>query len=83
MKNFKICSDLNESITSGWSKQNYIKLIKNQYHLSGRPYPYNATITISLAGASIEKIVRQVLECFLLPVCIRVDVWATMVSKTR
>ena len=81
LKHFQGLSD--DTLTADWSKQHYIKLIKNQYHLSGLPYPTNATITILLGGVSIDKIVRKVLECFLLPVNVRIDVWATMTSKTR
>ena len=61
----------------------YLKFVKNQYSLAGRPAPINITITIRLGKNDVQKIVRQVLDCFSLPLNCRIDFWAILSSHSR
>ena len=61
----------------------YLKFVKNQYSLAGRPVPINITITIRIGKSDVQKIIRQVLDCFTLPVNCRIDFWAILSSLSR
>ena len=61
----------------------YLKFVKNQYSLSGRPKPFNATITVKIGKQDVPTILEETLDCFQLPVNIRVDFWAVLTSFSR
>ena len=61
----------------------YLKFIKNQYSLSGRPKPFNVTITVKIGKQDIAKIIEDILNCFRLPLSIGIDFWAVLTSFAR
>ena len=60
-----------------------MRYVKNQYSLYGRPYPFNATITIRLFNQEVETLLRDILEVFTLPISVRVDFWCKVTSDAR
>ena len=61
----------------------YLRFIKNQYSLAGKPVPINATITVRVGKSDIQTIIHKVLNCFTLPVNCRIDFWAVVSSISR
>ena len=61
----------------------YLRFVKNQFSLAGKPEPINATITIRIGKSDIQTIIRKVLDCFTLPVNCRIDFWAIISSISR
>ena len=61
----------------------YLKLIKDQFSISGRPRPYNCTITKCVGNDTIPEMIRTIVECFTLPIKIRIDFWAIVTSSSR
>ena len=65
------------------SNNMYLKLITNQYSLSGRPRPYTCTITKCVGNNTISEMIREVTECFTLPIRVKIDFWAVLTSSSR
>ena len=61
----------------------YLRFVKNQYSLAGKPIPVNATITVKIGKLDTQTIIRNVLNCFTLPLNCRIDFWAILSSITR
>ena len=61
----------------------YLKYVRNQYNLAGKPTPINITITIRVGKSDIQTIIRDVLNCFTFPLNCRIDFWAVVSSLTR
>ena len=61
----------------------YLRFIKNQYSLNGRPMPFNITITIKIGEKDVATIIEEVLNCFRLPLTIGIDFWAVLTSFAR
>ena len=65
------------------SETYYLRFVKNQYNLTGRPIPYNITITIKIGKKEIATLIEDVLNCFRLPLTIGIDFWAVLTSISR
>ena len=61
----------------------YLRYVQNQYSLSGRPEPYNITITVKLGKREVSDILEDILNCFRLPLSIGIDFWAVLTSLAR
>ena len=61
----------------------YLKYIRNQYSLAGRPTPFNLTITIKIGPKDVASLIEDVLNCLRLPLTVGIDFWAVLTSHSR
>ena len=81
--NFSKFTTFLEEIEDHLTNNIYLKLIRNQYTLSGRPRPYTCTITKCVGSQQINEMIKEIVECFTLPLRVKIDFWAVLTSSSR
>ena len=64
-----ISKDEQEQLKDGY----YLRYIRNQYSLAGRPKPFNLTVTIKISQKNIPDLIENILNCFRFPLTIGID----------